>query len=52
MKNVSIKELKIPCKSKIRVNIASFAVECYGTQEHHFTADEFQDRYQENFNRP
>lgn len=32
--------------------IASFAVECYGTQEHHFTADDFQDRYQENFNQP
>jgi adenosine kinase len=30
--------------------IASFAVECYGTQEHHFTADDFQERYQKNYN--
>ncbi|OGQ99562.1 MAG: carbohydrate kinase [Deltaproteobacteria bacterium RIFOXYD12_FULL_57_12] len=28
---------------------ASFNVECYGTQEHHFTMAEFLDRYQENF---
>ncbi len=28
---------------------ASFAVECYGTQEHSFTLEEFQKRYQANF---
>lgn len=28
---------------------ASFAVECYGTQEHSFTMEEFQKRYRENF---
>ena len=28
---------------------ASYAVECYGTQEHTFTQEEFWSRYQENF---
>jgi adenosine kinase len=45
---ISQHDLKVA--AQMGSTIASFAVECYGTQEHHFTADDFQDRYQKNFN--
>ena len=47
-----ITQQDIQVAAQMGSTIASFAVECYGTQEHHFTADVFQDRYQENFNQP
>jgi adenosine kinase len=45
-----ITQQDIQVAAQMGSTIASFAVECYGTQEHHFTADDFQDRYQKNFN--
>lgn len=35
--------------AKTGATCASFAVECYGTQEHTFSQDEFYKRYRENF---
>jgi len=39
----------LPNAAQMGATCASFAVECYGTQEHYFSAQEFQERYQENF---
>ncbi|GAI59493.1 unnamed protein product, partial [marine sediment metagenome] len=35
--------------AKIGATCASYAVECYGTQEHRFTETEFWKRYRDNF---
>jgi len=35
--------------AKLGATCAAYAVECYGTQEHHFTFEAFQKRYRENF---
>lgn len=40
---------ELPDAARMGATCASFAVECYGTQEHSFTPEEFQERYQTKF---
>ncbi|MFP3982288.1 MAG: carbohydrate kinase family protein [Desulfurivibrionaceae bacterium] len=40
---------ELPDAARMGATCASFAVECYGTQEHSFTPEEFQERHQANF---
>jgi adenosine kinase len=39
----------IESAARIGAVAATYAVEKYGTQEHHFTYDEFRERYRINF---
>ena len=39
----------IESAAKIGAVTATYAIEKYGTQEHHFTLDEFKERYKANF---
>lgn len=45
------KKLPLPQAMELGANCASFCVECYGTQEHHFTPQEFTSRYEATFNK-
>ena len=42
----------LPEAARIGATCASYAVECHGTQTHHFTPEDFWDRYKKNFGRP